>query len=149
MSHIRTVSAFVTLISFLYLLSAPSLAAKSLDSLKRVDQTGEQFMTQVQDGDVESAYALLSAYAGVNIEGFLARGEKVAQDLKKLEKNVGKPISYAKLKTQNIGEHFYKITYLLKYKTAAVIWELNYYQPEQGWLLVDVAYHADINRLFD
>ena len=105
-------------------------------------------MTQVLAGDPGSAYSIMSAYAGINTGAFIERGEKVSQDLAKLEKNVGKPISIAKLKTESVEGHFHKITYLLKYSTAAIIWELNFYQPENGWVLVDISYHADINKLF-
>jgi len=105
-------------------------------------------MSQVLSGEVEAAYSLLSAYAGIDLEQFIERGKKVANDMKQLEKSAGKPLSFDLLETQSVGEHFYKITYLLKYETVALVWSLNYYQPKQGWKLVDVSFNGDINSLF-
>jgi len=105
-------------------------------------------MGQILNGEVEAAYSLLSAYAGIDLEQFIERGKKVANDLQQLEKSAGKPLSFDLLETQSVGEHFYKITYLLKYDTVALIWNINYYQPDQGWKLVDVSFNGDINSLF-
>ncbi|TNC82348.1 MAG: hypothetical protein C9356_04845 [Oleiphilus sp.] len=145
---IRTLSPAL---SGLLLLAALSFTAqaKTLPNTEKIEQTAEFFMEQVLAGETESAYSLISAYLGVNLETFLERGTKTAQDLKQLESKTGKPLSYALLKTQNVGSHFYKITYLLKYKTAALVWELNFYQPDKGWLLVDVTFNGDINALFE
>lgn len=126
-----------------------STQAKTLPSTEKLEQTGNFFMEQILAGEVESAYSLISAYLGVDLEPFLERGSKTAQDLKQLENKIGKPLSFALLKKQNVASHFYKVTYLLKYKTAALVWELNFYQPEKGWRLVDVSFNGDINALFE
>ena len=106
-------------------------------------------MSQLVLGEFESAYSLMSAYIGVDAKQFEERGKKAALDITQVNKSQGKPISFARLKSQSVDEHFYKITYLLKYPAAALIWELNYYQPEQGWNLVDVSYNTNINGLFE
>ncbi len=124
------------------------LQAKPLESKAKIDQASDLFMTQIVKGDVEAAYSMISAYLGVNFEQFNARAEKVVNDMAQLEKSIGKPLSYDILRKQAVKDHFYKISYLLKYESAALIWELNYYQPELGWHLVDVSFNADINALF-
>jgi len=73
----------------------------------------------------------------------------MSHDMKQLESNQGKPLSFAMLKQESVGEHFYKISYLLKYPAAALVWELNYYQPAEGWNLVDISFNTDINALFE
>jgi len=123
--------------------------AKSLADRNKVNQVNEYFMSQLVAGEFESAYALMTAYLGVDAQQFEERGKKAAQSMKQLQQNQGKPLSFALLKTQSIDEHFYKASYLLKYSAAAIIWELNYYQPDQGWRLVDISFNADINALFE
>jgi len=123
--------------------------AKTLATTEKIDRVSEHFMEQLVAGNVSGAYNHLSAYLGVNFEQFNERTEKVSESLKRLKKSAGDPLSYALLEKQAVGEHFYKITYLLKYETAALIWELNYYQPDQGWRLVDVTFDANIDALFD
>lgn len=123
--------------------------AKTLPSKAKVDQASEFFMSQLLVGDIETAYTLMSAYQGVDMNAFIERSKKVEQDLANLQKSIGKPLSYALLKQQSVAEHFYKVSYLLKYESAALVWELNYYQPSTGWKLVDITFNGDINALFE
>lgn len=139
----------LTLVLSCQLMAMQTAYAKTLANNDKVDKASDFFMAQIQKGEFEAAYSLMSAYAGVDLEAFLERGQKTATEITQLQKATGEPLSVAKLKTQNIGEHFYKITYLVKYRSAALVWELNYYQPESGWVLVDVAYNANIDALFD
>jgi len=140
---------FLSSLMFALLIFSGSLFAKTLPNTEKMDQASDFFMAQILKGDFESAYSLMSAYAGVDMAAFLERGQKTASDIQQLQKATGTPLSVAKLKTQSVEGHFYKITYLLKYPSAAVVWELNYYQPENGWLLVDITYNANINALFE
>ena len=128
-------------------LSASALA-KDLPDTKKVDQVSDFFMGQLVAGEIESGYSLMSAYLGVDINAFLEKGKKAEADIRQLQQSIGKPLSYALLKQESVGEHFYKLSYLLKYPAAALVWEINYYQPEQGWKLVDISFNGDINALF-
>lgn len=139
----------ILLLCLLLALTSTHTWSKTLPNEKKIIQTSKYFMEQLSQGETESAYQLISAYLGVDMEAFLQRGAKVAQDLKQLETRIGKPLGYALLKESRVGDHFYKMRYLLKYETAALIWELNYYQPTEGWKLVDVTFNTDINALFD
>ena len=106
-------------------------------------------MSQIAAGEVKDAYAIMATYLGVDATAFEARAQQVTQNMTQLNSSIGKPLSYALIKTQEVDGHFYKLTYLLKYPSAALVWELNYYQPDQGWVLVDIAYHTKIDSLFD
>ncbi|MFT5717010.1 MAG: hypothetical protein ACI9T7_001193 [Oleiphilaceae bacterium] len=141
--HKFSVSLFVLFVIFFSQAQAKSIASKD-----KTDKVSSYFMGQILSGEVEAAYSLLSAYAGIDLEQFIERGKKVSTDMKQLEKSAGKPLSFDLLETQSVGEHFYKITYLLKYETIALIWNINYYQPDKGWKLVDVSFNGDINALF-
>jgi len=137
-----------TSLFILFLVLFSQAHAKPIESKEKADKVSQYFMDQVLKGEIEAAYSLLSAYVGIDLEQFIERGKKVANDMKQLEKSSGKPLSFDLLETQSVGEHFYKITYLLKYETVALIWSMNYYQPDQGWKLVDVSFNGDINSLF-
>ena len=126
-----------------------SASAKELSDTKKIAQVSEYFMGQLLSGEIESGYSLMSAYLGVDINGFIEKGKKADNDIRQLQNSIGKPLSYALLKQENVGEHFYKLTYLLKYQAAALVWEINYYQPDSGWKLVDISFNGDINALFN
>ena len=105
-------------------------------------------MSQILSGETSAAFALIAAYLGVDAEPFEERGKKAELSLTQLNSSLGKPLSYSLLEKQSVGDHFYKVIYLLKYETAALVWEINYYQPDKGWKLVDINFNTDINALF-
>ena len=124
------------------------MIAKPLVDKNKVNKVNDYFMSQLVAGEFDSAYSLMTAYIGVNMAQFEERGKKAAIAMKQMEKSQGKPLSFALLKTQSVGDHFYKATYLLKYPAAALVWELNYYQPKKGWKLVDINFNTNIDALF-
>lgn len=140
--HIR--SAILLTLIFISSLSQ----AKTLEDIKKVDKVTNFFMSQILAGETSSAYSLIAAYLGVDAASFEERGKKAELNLSQLNSTLGKPLSYALLEKQAVGEHFYKLIYLLKYETAALVWEINYYQPSQGWKLVDINIHDKIDSLF-
>lgn len=126
-----------------------SVWSKSIDNTDKVEQVSDQFMTQVTQGDAESALSLIGAYLGVDTASFEQRASKIVNDMKRIETSAGKALSFAKIDTRRVGEHFYQVRYLLKFRQAALVWELNYYQPDTGWQLVDVSFNTDIDSLFE
>lgn len=128
-------------------LSTSSLA-KSLPSTEKVLQESELFMSQLASGDAETAINLISVYLGIDANAFNQRAQKIVNDMKRINESAGKPLSFAKLDEQSIGDHFFKVRYLLKYQQAAIVWEINFYQPEKGWHLVDISFNTDIDALF-
>jgi len=136
---------FLTLSLFI----SASAIAKPLASKTKIDKVNDFFMSQLLSGEFEAAYSLISAYIGINAAQFEERGKKTAVSMAQIQQTQGKPISFDLLKKQSVGEHFYKVTYLLKYESAALVWSLNYYQPSKGWKLVDVSFNTDINALFE
>lgn len=133
---------------FIALIFSTTTSAKPLKDKEKIGKVSDYFMSQLVQGEYEGAYSLMSAYIGIDPAQFEERGKKVSHNMKSVEARQGKPLSYALLKQESVDEHFYKLTYLLKYPSAALVWELNYYQPDQGWKLVDITFNADINALF-
>lgn len=140
--------AFIPTIFLTLLLSASLSSAKTLSDTAKVDKVSDFFMSQILAGDVPAAFALIATYLGVDAASFEERGKKAELSLSQLNASLGKPLSYALLEQQAVGDHFYKVIYLLKYEAAALVWEINYYQPSEGWKLVDINFNTDINALF-
>ena len=138
-----SISLFILFFTF-----SSQIHAKPIASKDKVNKVSNYFMNQIFNGDVEAAYSILSAYVSTDPELLIEKGKIVANDILQAEKSAGKPLSFDLIETQSVGEHFYKITYLLKYDSNALIWNINYYQPDQGWRLVDVSINTDINALF-
>jgi hypothetical protein len=139
----------ITIQVVLLLLSFANLShAKTLENTSKINKVSNYFMSQILAGETSSAFSLISAYLGVDAASFDERGKKAEVSLNQLNSSLGKPLSYALLEKQAVGEHFYKVIYLLKYDSAALVWEINFYQPSDGWKLVDINFNTDINALF-
>lgn len=127
--------------------SATSLA-KSLPNTQKIVQESDLFMSNLASDDAETAINLISVYLGIDADQFNQRAQKIVSDMKRINASAGKPLAFAKLDEQSIGDHFFKVRYLLKYQQAAIVWEINFYQPESGWRLVDISFNTDIDALF-
>ncbi len=147
MMHYAVIRNTLKLIVLLIGLSSLS-HAKTLEDTSKINKVSDFFMSQILAGEVSSAFSLISAYLGVDAASFEERGKKAELNLSQLNASLGKPLSYDLLEKKAVGKHFYKIVYLLKYDSAALVWELNYYQPSNGWKLVDISFNTDINALF-
>lgn len=105
-------------------------------------------MSLLLKGNTERAYKELISEVGGDSERLSQQAAEVATFMTKVRDQLGEPISYDLITTGSIKEHFYKQKYLLKFDNAAIVWEINYYQPRKGWKLVDIAYNTDIDALF-
>lgn len=114
----------------------------------QLDSVGEKFMASIMSAKTKQAYTDLSPIVGVNLEQFNQAGEQAAGYMEKVRERIGEPLSFDLISTQKIKQHFIKQTYLLKFKTAALVWELTYYRPEAEWKLVGINYSTDIDALF-
>lgn len=138
----------LALIFTLSLFASATSLAKSLPSTQKITQETDLFMSNLASGDAETAINLISVYLGIDADQFNQRAQKIISDMKRINASAGKPLAFAKLDEQSIGDHFFQVRYLLKYQQAAIVWEINFYQPESGWRLVDISFNTDIDALF-
>jgi len=123
-------------------------ASDNQNTKEDLKKTGDQFMSALLKGNTEQAYKEIIPSAGDEKERFTQQGMSVSAYMTKVREQIGEPISFDLIATQSIKEHFFKQKYLLKFDNAAIVWEINYYQPKQGWKLVDITYNTDIEALF-
>lgn len=119
-------------------LADPAAAAKATQS----------FMDQAHAGKVGDAYGLLTPYLGVESEPYKKTASEADGFFQKVFNQVGKPLSSAIVRQETIDGHFYRITWLQKYATAAFVWQFSFYQPDSGWRLVGVTYSTDVDFLY-
>jgi len=105
-------------------------------------------MSTLLKGNTEQAYKDIIPTAGEEKERFTQQGMSVSTYMTKVREQIGEPVSFDLITTQSIKDHFFKQKYLLKFDNAAIVWEINYYQPREGWKLVDITYNTDIEALF-
>lgn len=138
----------VATLTTLFFFNNPALASETQNTKEGLNKAGDQFMSALVKGNTEQAYKDIIPVAGAEKERFTQQGMSVSAYMKKVREQIGEPISFDLIATQSIKEHFFKQKYLLKFDNAAIVWEINYYQPTQGWKLVDITYNTDIEALF-
>ena len=139
---------FVVILTTLFFFNNLASASENASTNESLKKTGDQFMSALLKGNTKQAYKDIVPYAGEEKERFTQQGMSVAAYMTKVREQIGEPISFDLIATQSIKEHFFKQTYLLKFDNAAIVWEINYYQPKQDWKLVDITYNTDIDALF-
>jgi hypothetical protein len=139
---------FVVILTTLFFFNNLALASENQSTKEDIKKTGDQFMSALLKGNTEQAYKEIIPAAGDEKERFTQQGMSVSAYMTKVREQIGEPISFDLIATQSIKEHFFKQKYLLKFDNAAIVWEINYYQPKQGWKLVDITYNTDIEALF-
>lgn len=144
---------FIAFISLTLSLSTSVFADDDQEITKetrnKLNNAGDQFMSLLKTGKTEQAYKDLLIAVGGDSERLQQQATEVASFMLKVREQLGNPIAYDLIDTDHIKTHFFKQIYLLKFDNAAIVWEINYYQPSNGWKLVDVAYNTDIDALFD
>lgn len=122
--------------------------ADSLPSHQAADQAAEHFMELADQGKLGDAYAYFRNYLGVDAAAYEKSGKKAEAYFKQVFQNAGSPIGAVLVDRQAIGHQLYRVTMLQKYGSAAIAWQFTFYQPKQGWLLVDISSSTNINDLF-
>ncbi len=138
----------VAILTTLFFFNNLASASESPNTNEDLKKTGDQFMSALLKGNTEQAYKEIIPVAGTEKERFTQQGLSVSAYMTKVREQIGEPVSFDLIATQSIKDHFFKQKYLLKFDNAAIVWEINYYQPTQGWKLVDITYNTDIEALF-
>ena len=139
---------FSVALSYSHSTLATSIPESSKDPKQHLVKAGDNFMSLLLKGNTALAYKDLLSTVGGDSERLQQQAADVASFMTKVREQLGEPISYDLITTDSIKEHFFKQKYLLKFDNAAIVWEINYYQPRNHWKLVDVAYNTDIDALF-
>jgi len=133
---------------FLSLFISLPVLASTIKNSEKVDQLSNQFMQLVKQGKVNQAYKTLSPYISIGETKFLEVGNKAATYITRVQAKIGNPLAVNEISSKKIGNDLIRKLYLLKYSTATLVWELTFYQPVNGWLLIGVNYSTNIDALF-
>ncbi|KEF30490.1 hypothetical protein D777_02432 [Marinobacter nitratireducens] len=129
--------------------SSVALAADTLADRAEIDSKTAAFMATAQKGKIENAYQSLEPFLGVDAAPYQSSAKEAASYFTRVIESVGHPIGTAHVKTEVIGEHFTRQTWLQKFEAAAIAWRFTYYQPDSnGWKLVGVSYSTELESLY-
>ncbi len=106
------------------------------------------FMEQVRANEIEAAYQRLRPYLGVATAPYDQSAREAVDYFKLVTERVGQPLASSHVKTETIGQDFYRETWLQKFEAAAIAWTFTFYRPQDHWKLVGVSHTTDIESLY-
>ncbi|MDX1458822.1 MAG: hypothetical protein R3276_14620 [Marinobacter sp.] len=138
------------LLPLLFVLTATSLSATgdTLDNREALHTQTGAFMAQVRNNEIRAAYQLVRPYLGVATEPYDQSANEAVEYFKRVTERVGQPLAASHVKTEAIGNDFYRETWLQKFEAAAIAWTFTFYRPRADWKLVGVSYSTDIESLY-
>ncbi|SFM78781.1 hypothetical protein [Marinobacter zhejiangensis] len=108
----------------------------------------EAFMASVADNRIEHAYQQLRPFLGVAQAPFDQSATEASAYFQRVTDQVGQPLASVLVRSEGIGDEFYRETWLQKFNAAAIAWTFTFYQPDTGWKLVGVSYSTDLEALY-
>ncbi|MDC0663699.1 hypothetical protein [Marinobacter sp. SS21] len=142
---------FLTLsLTLILALPACALAANDapLESQDALHTQTSAFMARVRANNIETAYQLLRPYLGVATAPYDQSARDAVDYFKRVTERVGQPLASSHVRTETIGNDFYRETWLQKFNTAAIAWSFTFYRPQDSWKLVGISHTTDIESLY-
>lgn len=129
--------------------SLHAAAADALDSREELLQQTSVFMDTVVKGDIQAAYRQLRPHLGVDNQPYDQSARDAADYFDQVQDQAGKTLDTSQVRTEVIANDFTRISWLQKFRSAAIAWEFTFYRPDDdGWKLVGVSYSTDIEYLY-
>lgn len=140
----KIIAALTTTIVF----STSHLFADTLNDYDKVSKQSAQFIGLIESGKAADAYDLLSRYVTASNAEFESIKSKALSNIEMINVELGKPLGSALLKREVVSTHFERYSYLVKYKKAAIVWQITWYQPQDGWQVIAVNFSANIDPFY-
>lgn len=94
----------------------------------------EAFLTAVQRGQVEPAYARL--FDGSNIPANQA--QSMARVTQSTLAPLGRVLGYELVRDESFGSSLVRLIYLLKSERHVTVWQFYFYRPTNRWFIAEV-----------
>lgn len=146
--QVLLIALFSGLIPTAFATAGESAGTETLADRQAIHTQTDAFMAQVADNKIEAAYQQLRPYLGVSSEPYDQSASEAAAYFQRVTNQVGQPVANVQVRTEAIGENFYRESWLQKFDAAAIAWSFTFYQPTSGWKLVGVSYSTDIEPLY-
>ncbi len=125
-----------------------TLHAAKLENRNEMLTLSTEFIEQVAQEKTEKAYRNIQRYAIASDAEFGSILEQALKQSKLIETELGRSTGHALIRKETIGNAFERHTWLIKYQKAALVWQITYYQAEEGWQVMAINFNADVEPLY-
>lgn len=146
--HTLLTLLIASLLPSLLLAADETAGSEALADRAAIHASIDAFMTEAAENRIAAAYQQLRPYLGVASAPYDQSATEASAYFQRVTEQVGQPLSNVHVRTEDIGEEFYRESWLQKFDAAAIAWTFTFYQPSAGWKLVGVSYSTDIEPLY-
>lgn len=127
-----------------------SLSACQPDGdIQATQKLSQEIIKQIEQGDVESAFDLLSQNWPLSQSDFDTLKAHTQKNRHNLSQRYGQVLSIEYLGSQRIGKSFVRHNYLEKFEKHAIQWEFSFYKPLDNWVMNSMFWDDKITPLYD
>lgn len=108
----------------------------------------DSIMGFVGTGKFDSAWKQLKASTIIPAAEFDAFTAQFASQQPNIALRYGRPTGHEYIRDEQIGTALLRIQYIAKYQHSAMRWQFLFYRTENGWLVSDFKFDANLNELF-
>ncbi|MCP5207652.1 MAG: hypothetical protein H7A01_10645 [Hahellaceae bacterium] len=142
---IKKIIAPLIMLLFIY---AQSSGAETLKDSAQVANYSQKFITLIESDKAADAYDVLSPFVTASSQEFDGIKSKALSNIEMIKAELGKPLSSQFLKRESVADHFERHSYLVKYRKAAIVWQVTWYQPDSGWQVIAVNFSANVDPFY-
>lgn len=132
----------------LSLVVCPPLSAAKLENRNELLALSTEFIAQVSSERTEKAYRAIQRYAIASDAEFGNIMEQALSQSKLIETELGKSTGHSLIRKESVGNDFERHTWLVKYAKAALVWQIIFYQADEGWQVMAVNFNSDVEPLY-
>jgi len=123
--------------------------ADSFSSKQHIDEFIKGVIPNLVTENYKEGFYKLKPYwpiPGVEIDSVI---NKIDLQMPTISKRFGKVLSMEFIKSESIGASFYKIVYLQKYESHAMVWDFSFYKPADVWFVNQVYFSDSLRKLYE
>jgi len=108
------------------------------------DQTAEH----IADGDVADAFAVLKPHSIIPPATFDKSLEKILSNRQATASLRGELKGVEFIRSESLGKSLVRFLYLEKSAQRAMVWEVEFYKPEDKWIAYRFGFRSDVQQFY-
>ncbi|MDX1285306.1 MAG: hypothetical protein R3182_09845 [Draconibacterium sp.] len=137
------------IIFFTLLFLSNTVFAKELKSENDIRKFSDMFMAYITKEQVSKAFDTAKPnwpIPKVEIDGL---ANTVQQQWPIISNRFGKSIEYEFVRKERIGKSFLRYYYLHKFSNHAIYWKIDFYKPNNAWIINTITFQDNLDILYE
>ncbi|MCG8565684.1 MAG: hypothetical protein MI747_11455 [Desulfobacterales bacterium] len=109
----------------------------------------DEFMDQIVRADFQAAFDSTKSFwpvPEVEVDGIV---NQVKQQWPLMENRFGSSLGAEWIRGKRIGASFLRYYFLHKFEKHAIQWQMDFYKPQDYWIINGITFEVDLNPLYE